>query len=458
MTCSSSEEESLIPPRTIPRKNYECSLPAVAQPYINFTPHLFSSSSSRFEAPYQISSRIIITDSGDVQFERNVLGNAPMNHGGFHFKKQLPLPPRTTKVHFDAKVQHSMPTAQPHDVGSKPTTTTKSAFRSPLLQSCQPSSLRSLSSSPGPSTHNSPILSNRNRTKTRRASDGQLKQNSYGNVNLTRRHSDVSDNEDGEYIIPFQPADAVNPPWRVASPLSTTQPQGEETRERKNSNDDYEDVLSVRVTCSTSVPAPAKHSIPRPEDVNCEEITEESSDVYEDGLSVKIKCKTSGSHVSSPVPVKHSAPAPRPRPPITPRRSCRKTDQPQQTNQDTDEQQVSQIAPLHTSDQESNRRNRPALKVTIRGDDQAGLLDHDEWSQGYPNSKRMNDQIMEKSLTLPKQAYPPPLPRPRRPPVPKPRSRTFRTGVSVDSASIGPKWSKLRSKSESVEVGESEML
>ena len=85
-----------VPPRTITRKNHETGIPAMAHPYINFQPHLFQQRSSSFDAPYQISSRIIITNSGEVQYERNVLGNKPHHHVGFHFKQNIPLPPRSS--------------------------------------------------------------------------------------------------------------------------------------------------------------------------------------------------------------------------------------------------------------------------------------------------------------------------------------------------------------------------
>lgn len=86
---------SYLPPRTIPRMNYESCIPARAQPYLKYQPHMYQQGMNRLEAPYQISSRIIITDSGEVQFERNIMGNMPPSkHGGFLFSKQLPLPPR----------------------------------------------------------------------------------------------------------------------------------------------------------------------------------------------------------------------------------------------------------------------------------------------------------------------------------------------------------------------------
>lgn len=94
----------LIPPRTIPRKNHESSIPAEEHPYYDFQPHLFNHSGNRcFDAPYHISSRIIIKDSGEVQFERNVMGNRPpKRHGGFHFKQDIPIPPRGIRATADS--------------------------------------------------------------------------------------------------------------------------------------------------------------------------------------------------------------------------------------------------------------------------------------------------------------------------------------------------------------------
>ena len=85
-----------LPPRTIPRLNYESSVPARAHPYIKYQPDMYHQSRTHFEAPYQISSRIIITDSGKVQFERNIMGNAPPQEqrGGLLFKRDLPVPPK----------------------------------------------------------------------------------------------------------------------------------------------------------------------------------------------------------------------------------------------------------------------------------------------------------------------------------------------------------------------------
>ena len=94
-----------LPPRTIPRKDHESSIPAVKQPYYNYQPHLFNHRENKcFDAPYQISSRIIIKDSGEVQFERNIMGNQPpKRHGGFHFKQQIPIPPRGLRADTDLR-------------------------------------------------------------------------------------------------------------------------------------------------------------------------------------------------------------------------------------------------------------------------------------------------------------------------------------------------------------------
>ena len=102
VSASSSYEDistvgDSLPPRSITRQNYATAIPAVAHPYINFQPHLFQQSSSSFVSPYQISSRIIITNSGEVQYERNILGNSkPRHNRGFHFKQTMPLPPRSS--------------------------------------------------------------------------------------------------------------------------------------------------------------------------------------------------------------------------------------------------------------------------------------------------------------------------------------------------------------------------
>lgn len=83
-----------VPPRTIPRKGYECALPAVAQPYSNCANWAWLSQQMYFEGPYQISSRVIITDTGTVVHEPNVLGNKSIAGGHAFGRPNMPLPPR----------------------------------------------------------------------------------------------------------------------------------------------------------------------------------------------------------------------------------------------------------------------------------------------------------------------------------------------------------------------------
>ena len=101
-----------IPPRDITRRNHESAMPAVAHPYMNFQPQLFQqqNGSSSFDSPYQISSRIIITNSGEVQYERNILGNKVQHQGGFHFKTTMPLPPRSTDTATPTDQARATPT------------------------------------------------------------------------------------------------------------------------------------------------------------------------------------------------------------------------------------------------------------------------------------------------------------------------------------------------------------
>lgn len=90
-----------LPPRTIPRKNHETSIPATAHLSSNFQPHFFDNSAGKYsmDTPYQVSSRIIITDGGDVQYERNIMGNRPgKRNGGLRLMDSIPLPPRGNKI------------------------------------------------------------------------------------------------------------------------------------------------------------------------------------------------------------------------------------------------------------------------------------------------------------------------------------------------------------------------
>lgn len=95
-----SEDLAHLPPRTIPRRNHATSIPAV-HPYSNVVqPQIFDNNSARnfsLETPYQINSRIIFSDNGDVQYERNILGNVPNPHPPANtallFMRSIPLPP-----------------------------------------------------------------------------------------------------------------------------------------------------------------------------------------------------------------------------------------------------------------------------------------------------------------------------------------------------------------------------
>ena len=108
-----------LPPRTIPRVNYESSIPAIAQPYLNYFPHwtFDQSRTVHFEGPYQISSRIIITDSGDVKYEPTVLGNLGTKPMPFDFGRNIPLPPRHSarKVEVQTQVQCQQQPDSSHD-------------------------------------------------------------------------------------------------------------------------------------------------------------------------------------------------------------------------------------------------------------------------------------------------------------------------------------------------------
>ena len=91
-----------LPPRTIPRQNPVTSVPSDHSQ--SLPSHIFNNSTPEgnycLEAPYQINSRIIFTQSGEVQYERNILGNNPHHHHHHQtdtaqlLRKSFPLPPR----------------------------------------------------------------------------------------------------------------------------------------------------------------------------------------------------------------------------------------------------------------------------------------------------------------------------------------------------------------------------
>ena len=119
-TTHTISEKMDLPPRTIPRKNHETSIPASSSQSSSDFHHKIFNTSGKYglETPYQINSRIIITDNGDVQYERNVLGNRPSQaNGGFHFKRSIPLPPRKSRVEPSTGLG-SDPSTSPSPVGS----------------------------------------------------------------------------------------------------------------------------------------------------------------------------------------------------------------------------------------------------------------------------------------------------------------------------------------------------
>lgn len=99
-TSGNQATNAYLPPRTIPRRNHATSIPATHSYSNVLQPHIFDNSAGNFslESPYQINSRIIFTDDGDVQYEQNILGNTPhpsLPRDTAHlFMRSIPLPPR----------------------------------------------------------------------------------------------------------------------------------------------------------------------------------------------------------------------------------------------------------------------------------------------------------------------------------------------------------------------------
>ena len=404
---SASDDETSYPPRNVTRKNYESSIPAVAQPYLNFQPHLFSSgSATHFEAPYQISSRIIITDSGEVQYERNILGTA---HGGFHFKKQVPLPPRR-------KQQSRM----------VPPSSSKENSRS---SSPTPPPQQPVSSNPGSqttpgvnSTQESPPIippkspKHRLRPLSRTISDQTSHPKTKNREESTRRVSD-------DYVfIPQSVASGVaREPSHVISPSyvhesdDTDQEKWVSSQEReaavpKEQDEDYDDILSLHVS-----------------------------------LSQKVETQINVCPPSRPTP---SQILPKPRPRV----ARRKTVNVGRT--DSNGIQASSEDSIQTNVCVSNGERaspQPSVKIATRGNDQAGLLDHEHWQSGWPERGRIETQTVPSSPTI----------KPRqRPPVPKPRKRASTTQVVTESPLHSQRsFESERDRSRSTAViGESEML
>lgn len=184
-----------VPPRNITRKNFESAVPAIAHPYMNFQPQVFQQScSSSFDSPYQISSRIIITNSGEVQYERNILGNKPQHHGGFHFKSSMPLPPRSTNS-----------TPKPSS-----TITPQPSPATPNISSATPNASSDM---PKVITPSFQISRSPTRTVSLPTSHGRQEKGN-GKPKPQKRASELSDSEDSYVFIP----DVVRDPTRI--PLS----------------------------------------------------------------------------------------------------------------------------------------------------------------------------------------------------------------------------------------------
>ncbi len=222
-----------LPPRTIPRRNYECSIPAKAQPYINFSPHLFNGSSNLFAAPYQISSRIIITDSGEVQYERNILGTPPTMHGGFHFNGDIPLPTRrktTTQVKLSS-------TQRSHhwEAGSKE--------GSSLSTTLPPSAPVRPRGTPVRSTVSSPISSARQPNSTGQYPSVFHTQKSDETVSKSAARTRSASELSGEYVM--RTAQTAHEPSHNDQPTEMTEDKTASeagTPESASSSDSYEDV------------------------------------------------------------------------------------------------------------------------------------------------------------------------------------------------------------------------
>ncbi|KAL5474801.1 hypothetical protein EMCRGX_G026811 [Ephydatia muelleri] len=132
-----------VPPRTIPRKGYECALPAVAQPYSNCTDWAWLPQPMYFEGPYQISSRVIITDTGTVVHEPSVLGSKSSAGGHAFGRPNMPLPPRRPQsIHrrtVEFQTAHSIAFGDP---AIPPQVPAKSIRKSPSYPPAPPTAKR----------------------------------------------------------------------------------------------------------------------------------------------------------------------------------------------------------------------------------------------------------------------------------------------------------------------------
>ena len=206
-------DDQSVPPRNITRKRFESAMPAVAHPYMNFQPQLFQQTcSSSFESPYQISSRIIITNSGEVQYERNILGNKPQHHGGFHFKSSIPLPPRS-KANTTPKPSLATPKASPDTPKAYPDTPT--AY--PNTPKAYPGTPKAYPDTPKayPDAQKVifPLPRSPNRTVSLPTSHPR-REEQRANRKLQKRISELSDSDESYVFIPS----VVRDPTRVPLP------------------------------------------------------------------------------------------------------------------------------------------------------------------------------------------------------------------------------------------------
>lgn len=361
----SESPDSDLPPRYYMRKDHQSSVPAMAQPYLNFQPHIFNHHC--FEGPYQISSRIIITDSGEIQFERSILGNTPhpSSHGGFQFNKQKPLPPRRTVQNSSAS-SHMLPPRTPN-TSSADNQHTSVASELPQV----------------------PPKQGRNRPPPvfRTSSDPQLKE-THSSPKLAKRASEVSQGENGEYVI------TTSPKSRTES-TPTTQPHFPQFHSSDNDSADYLMLVGDTVEPSKSPSSP-------------------------DVLSVSVQVsRTEQPRIS---PYDNLPPPPPPRNSPTPQpESLKPAIPPKRTRSHSNVADVSYNSTLQDQSAWIHEPERTHEKVVTRGDDQAGLLDHELTNSEFNSRFRRGSD--EANVDTHSGVSPSSTKRP----VPKPRARTGRS-------------------------------
>lgn len=318
----SESPDSDLPPRDYKRKDYQSSIPAMAQPYLNFQPHLFNHHS--FEGPYQISSRIIITDSGELQFERSILGSTPhSSHGGFQFNKQKPLPPRRTQVQVQASPCFSSHMLPPH-IPNTSFTDNQHTSQPPQI----------------------PPKQGRNRPPPlfRRNSDSLLEE--MQGPKLVKRASEVSQGENGEYVITTSP--------RSSDGSRETTPPAQPLFPPSHPSDDVS-AEYLTVVADTVEPG-ASPTSPDVVSVSVRVSHGNTEPLHTDNLQQPPpKCS----------PTLQQKP---PKPPVPPRRIRSHSNV-----ADSSYNSTLQDSSAWQHEPESHSTHK---KVVTRGDDQAGLLDH----------------------------------------------------------------------------------